>query len=140
MDRDQLMITPIITNLLSTNDRTIVNSSNHSHSPITCTYFLKVILEKKKLHQRNRKTTKISTIKYIYINIYRNLSQSINNNFPGHVFSREETLSCQTMFPRSQPHNNQRDITANLINALRYTRRESFRDCNFRAGLLLQSK
>lgn len=39
------------------------------------------------------------------------------------------------MFPRSQPHNNQLDITANLINALRYTRRESFRD--FRAGLLL---
>lgn len=46
MDTDQLMITPIITNLLSTNDRTIVNSFNHSHSPITCTYFLKVFLKK----------------------------------------------------------------------------------------------
>lgn len=86
MDRDQLMITPIITNLLSTNDRTIVNSFNHSHSPITCAYFLKVFL-KRKLYKETVRQPKVSTIKYINLNI----SQS-TNNFPGHVFSRRNTF------------------------------------------------
>lgn len=106
------MITPQLTNLLSTNDRTIVDSStNHSHQ------LLVLLNSRKKLHQRNRKPTKNIIIPARYKRNPRSQTRTVSRS---RVF-REETLSCQTMFPRSLGRITiNDDVTAYLINALRY--------------------